>query len=221
MSGQAQYTVIPRNSQVTIQTANAARDGTGALGVLATAPSNASNGRRIDRIQIQAGGTTTVNVIRLFITQGRVGATVNTITSVSTTASATTAVPHGMTTGDLVTMQFCFPSDYNVTGVSVTVTGASTFNYTMATTPTVASASTVGNYSTTPSTPVTRLWREILVPAIVPSTTVAAYSTTISTGSAPDSGYSPLVLEAGFSLRVSTNNAEVYYLTCGTAGDFA
>lgn len=219
MSGQAQYTSIPKNPQVTIQTANAGRDGTGALGIVATAPSIATDGRRFDRIQIQAGAATTVNVVRLFITQGRVGATVTTMTNVGTTTTVTTSVAHGMTTGDLVTMQGAFPFDYNVSGVSTIVLTPTTFSYVTPTTPTVTSASTVGNYSTTPVTPVTRLWREILIPLITPSTSVAAYSTTLSTTNAADIGYMPLILEAGFSLRASTNNAEIYYITAGTCGD--
>lgn len=221
MSATAQYAIIARNPQVTIQTANTARDGTGTLGIVATAPPTAADGRRFDRIQIQAGGTTTVNVVRLFITQGRVGAAVSTITGAGTTATVTTSVAHGMTTGDLLTMQFCFPFNYNVTSVAVTVTGTTTFTYTMATTPTVLAASTIGLYSTTPAVPLTTLWREILVPAITPSTSVAAFSTTLSTASATDIGYMPLVLEAGYSLRASTNNAEIYYINAGTAGDFA
>jgi|SRR6267154_314393 len=221
MTAQAQYVNIPRTPLVTISVANTARDGTGTLGIVATAPGTPGNGRRFDRIQIIAGGTTTVNVVRLFITQGRVGAAITSVTGVGTTATVTTSIAHGMTTGDLVTMQGCFPFNYNVSGVAVIVTGASTFTYIMASTPTVLTASTIGSYSTTPAIPVTQLWREILVPAITPSTSVAVYSTTISTANAADTGYMPLILDAGHSLRASTNNAETYYIDSTNCGDFS
>jgi hypothetical protein len=221
MSGTAQYASIPRNSFTTIQTANTLRDGTGTLGIVATAPSTAGNGKRIDRIQIQAGGTTTTNVVRLFITEGRVGAAIASLTSVGSTVTVTTSVAHGMTTGDLVTVQSCFPFNYNVAGVATTVLTATTFSFTAPTTPAVTTASTVGSYSTTPAAPVSRLWRELLIPATTPSTSIAAYSVTLSTAAGADIGYMPLVLEAGNSLRASTNNAEIYYITTGTAGDFA
>lgn len=221
MTTTAQYISVARNPQVTIQTANTARDGTGALGIVATSPGINGDGKRFDRIVIVAGGTTTVNVVRLFITQGRVGAPITSITAIATTATVTTTIAHGMTTGDLVTMQSCFPFDYNVTSVAVIVTGSATFTYIMPTTPTVTTASTTGSYSTTPAVPVTRLWREILVPAITPSTTTAVFSNIISTQNASDIGYMPLVLEAGYSLRASTNNAEIYYITCSNSGDFS
>lgn len=221
MSVQAQYASVPRNGFVTISTANTARDGTGTLGVVATAPAANGDGTRFDRIQIQAGGTTTVNVVRLFITKGRPGPTVTTITSVGTTATVTASVAHGLTTGDLVTMQSAFPDDYNVTSVAIIVSSPTVFTYIMSTTPTGLSASTVGNYSTTPAVPVTRLWRELLIPAVTPSTSVAAFSVTLSTASSADVGYMPLILQAGYSLRASTNNAETYYITAGTSGDLA
>lgn len=221
MSTSAQYASIPRNGQATIQTANTARDGTGALSVVATAPATALNGTRFDRIAVQAGGTTTVNVVRLFITQGLPGQTISSITSNVATATVTTAAAHGLSTGNLVTLQYAFPNDYNVTNVAITVTTATAFTYTMATTPTVVTALTTGNYSTTPAVPVTRLWRELLIPAVTPSTSVAAYSATLSTASGADIGYMPLVLQAGYSLRASTNAAEIYYITASDSGDLS
>lgn len=220
MTTSAQYASIARNGQTTISTANALRDGTGTLGIVATAPATAGNGSRIDRLVIQAGGTTTVNVVRLFITQGLPGVTITSITAVGTTATVTTSTAHGLTTGNLLTLQYAFPNDYNVAGVALTQTGANTFTYTMATTPTALTASTVGNFSTTPAVPVTRLWRELLIPAITPSTSVAAYSVTLSSAAGADVGYMPLVLAAGYSLRASTNAAEIYYLTASNSGDF-
>lgn len=221
MSVQAQYVSIPKNGAVTIQTANTARDGTGTLGIVATAPAIVGDGTRFDRIVIQAGGTTTANVVRLFLTQGNVGQTISSITAVATTATVTTAVPHGLATGALITLQSAVPVDYNVTATAITVTGASTFTFTMLSTPTVTTAQTVGNFSWTPAVPITRLLREFLIPAATPSTTQAAYVVTMSSGSAVDIGYMPLILQAGYSLRASTNNAEVYYVLAANSGDLA
>jgi len=219
MSISAQYASIPRNGQTTISTANVNRDGTGTLGVVATAPATANDGTRFDRIVVAAGGTTTTNVIRFYITQGLPGVAITSITAVGTTATVTTSSAHGLTSGNLVTLQYAFPNDYNVTAVVITVTSTTAFTYTMATTPTLLTASTVGNYSTTPAVPVTRLWRELLVTAITPSTSVGVFTVQMSSASAADIGFMPLVLQAGYSLRASTNNAETYYITASNSGD--
>ena len=81
--------------------------------------------------------------------------TISTITHVGTTATLTTASPHGLVTGNLVTITGASPSAYNGTFV-ITKTGASTFTYVMTTTPgsnaTVVGAYTVlGIYGGTPS----------------------------------------------------------------------
>jgi hypothetical protein len=57
-----------------------------------------------------------------------------------------------------------------------------------------------------------RLWREVLVSAITPSTTVSPFSATLTNLS--------LVLQTGFSLRASTNNAETFNICVTRAGDF-
>jgi hypothetical protein len=62
------------------------------------------------------------------------------------TATLTTASPHGLITGNRVTISGATESNYNGTYV-VTVTGASAFTYTMATAP-AANASVVGTYTT-------------------------------------------------------------------------
>jgi hypothetical protein len=57
-----------------------------------------------------------------------------------------------------------------------------------------------------------RLWQEILVTAITPSTTVAVWSAAlINVG---------LILESGWSLQASTNNAETFNVLVTRAGDF-
>ena len=72
------------------------------------------------------------------------GQTISTITRVTTTATLTTATAHNLTTGTFVTVSGATPSEYNGT-FSITVTGATTFTYTMLSTPS-GSASVVGSY---------------------------------------------------------------------------
>jgi len=75
--------------------------------------------------------------------------TISTITRGGTgnlTATLTTAAPHGLVTGNRVTISGATESNYNGTYV-ITVTGASSFTYTMATAP-AANATVVGTYTT-------------------------------------------------------------------------
>jgi hypothetical protein len=58
----------------------------------------------------------------------------------------------------------------------------------------------------------TRLWQEVLVTAATPSATVSPWSYAWLNQS--------LVLANGFSLRASTNNANVFHLVVSRAGDF-
>jgi hypothetical protein len=61
------------------------------------------------------------------------------------TATMTTAVAHGLVTGNTITVAGAIPAEFNGT-YRVTVTGASTLTYTMATAPS-GDASTVGTYT--------------------------------------------------------------------------
>jgi hypothetical protein len=75
--------------------------------------------------------------------------TISTITRGGTgnlTATLTTASPHGLITGNRVTISGATESNYNGTYV-ITVTGVSSFTYTMATAP-AANATVVGTYTT-------------------------------------------------------------------------
>lgn len=72
------------------------------------------------------------------------GATINTITFVTTTATLTTNTNHGLTTGDYVVVSGASPAQYNG-GYNITVTGPTTFQYTMATAPTT-NATVLGSY---------------------------------------------------------------------------
>lgn len=70
---------------------------------------------------------------------------ISSITRAGTTATATTAEPHGLLTGQSVVISGATPSQYNGT-FQITVTGSNTFTYTMASDPGVdASGSPVYN----------------------------------------------------------------------------
>lgn len=70
---------------------------------------------------------------------------ISTITHNSTLATVTTSSAHNLTTGRYVSITGCTPSDYN--GVyMITVTGATTFTYTMANVP-ASNATVVGTYT--------------------------------------------------------------------------
>lgn len=62
-----------------------------------------------------------------------------------------------------------------------------------------------------------RLWHEVLVSAITPSTSVAVFQKYLS--EAIDTDKLPLILETGYSLRASTNNAETFTVVA-TGGDY-
>ena len=72
------------------------------------------------------------------------GQGITSITFVTTTATLTTNSPHGLSTNDYVTIIGASPAQYNGT-YSITVTGASTFTYVMASTP-ATNATSVGTY---------------------------------------------------------------------------
>jgi hypothetical protein len=75
------------------------------------------------------------------------GATISSITFVGTTATVTTATPHGLHTGNTVTTTGQVPATYIVTAAPVMATpSATTFTYTMAGTP-ASNATTVGAYT--------------------------------------------------------------------------
>ena len=72
------------------------------------------------------------------------GQTISSITNSTTTATLTTATNHNLSTGAFVTVSGATPSAYNGT-FSITVTGNTTFTYTMLTDP-AGSATVVGSY---------------------------------------------------------------------------
>lgn len=67
MAGSPNYAATPRAGIAAISTANTGRDGSGTLGTVFTA---GSAGSRIDTIVVQATGTTTAGMVRLFVHDG-------------------------------------------------------------------------------------------------------------------------------------------------------
>lgn len=67
MSNQPQFAAMPVLDFVQATAANTNRDGTGTLATVCTA---AGNGTKLDRIVIEAVGTTTVGVVRLYVYDG-------------------------------------------------------------------------------------------------------------------------------------------------------
>lgn len=166
MTTQSQYATLPKLGKVAIATANALRDGTGAMGVLLTATGTPMAGTRVDRISINATGDTTTGMLRFFLVRGTAGAPLTSLTFATTVATATTTTPHGLTTGDLVTVQNAFPDQYNVTNVVASVVSATSFTYPMPVAP-MANGSNMGSFSVIKAAEVPTLWREIPVTAAV------------------------------------------------------
>jgi hypothetical protein len=61
------FAATPRHAVGQVSAANTARDGTGTIVTVLTA---GASGSRVDQIRIQAAGTTTAGVVRLFIHDG-------------------------------------------------------------------------------------------------------------------------------------------------------
>lgn len=216
MTATAQYASTPKNGVTQISTANANRDGTGTVGMVCMA---GASGMRIDSLTIQATGTTTAGMVRFFLTKGRPLGAISTITFTGTTAIVTTVLPHGLTTGQLASIIGASPDEYNVVDASLTVTGANSFTYVMGTAPT-ANATVMGSGATSTSPVTSRLVKEVSVDAITPSATVKAFATGIGTNTGSEKTLFPLSLQAGWSLRASTEKAEAFNIIPTFAGDF-
>lgn len=67
MASTPQFAATPKVGIATISTANTNRDGTGTLGTVLTA---GASGTRIRRIEVQATGTTTAGMVRLYLHDG-------------------------------------------------------------------------------------------------------------------------------------------------------
>lgn len=67
MATNPNFAATPRAAVGQATAANTARDGTGTIATIFTA---GASGSRIDRVRIQAAGTTTAGVVRLFLHDG-------------------------------------------------------------------------------------------------------------------------------------------------------
>ena len=133
--------------------------------------------------------------------------TIASITNVTTTATATTVANHNMQTGDYVTITGCTPSAYNGS-FTITVTGNTTFTYTMLTNP-GGSASVVGTYTD-------GIWTQIgggatgtggnQVFVLNDQTVTANY--TVPTGKNASSA-GPITINTGVTVTVSTDSTWV------------
>lgn len=88
MATQAQFVTTPQSAQVQVSVANTARDGTGTLGTLYTAP---ATGTRVDDFYIKATGTTTAGMVRMFVSDGTNHRLVDEFAVSAITPSATVA----------------------------------------------------------------------------------------------------------------------------------
>ena len=128
------------------------------------------------------------------------GATISTITRVTTTATLTTATNHGLVTGNYVTISGATPAAFNGT-FAVTVTGNTTFTYTMLTTP-ANDATVVGTYYAT-------IWSQIGGGAtgggndqvFVQNSVVVSVNYTFPTGKNASS-VCPITINSGVSVTV-------------------
>lgn len=177
-----------------------------------TAPTNfatvftaGQNGSRIDRINLEAIGTTIASMVRLFLVQGAAGVAISSITFSGATATVTTATPHGLATGQTVSIRGCFPQVYNAKNVVITVVNGTTFTYALASTPTV-NALTLGYFVSFAASPTWIEWQEIAVTAVTPSGTVQAFSAALS--SSQNASQMPLYLPAGMEMRASVNDTQ-------------
>lgn len=89
MSTSAQYAGTPVAGGARINTANTARDGTGALGTVFQAT---STGGRVDTVSIAATGTTTAGMVRLFLDNGTSTLFIREVPVTAATPSATVPV---------------------------------------------------------------------------------------------------------------------------------
>jgi len=117
MATNAQYTKNARQASVTINTANTNRDGTGSMQIAWTAPAFTSDinpgGSRIERVLLQATGTTTAGMVRLFVSSD---ATANTAANTFlyeeipvTAATPSTTISAWAASLQAVTYQTLFP----------------------------------------------------------------------------------------------------------------
>ncbi len=97
MAVAAQYTRDVISASASISTANTGRDGTGTIGTVYTArtAANGGTGARIDSVTVEATGTTTAGMVRLFITDS--GGTARLIREIAVSALTPSATVKAFT----------------------------------------------------------------------------------------------------------------------------
>lgn len=88
MADAPNYAATPRNAIGQVSVANTTRDGTGTLATIMTA---GASGSRLDKVVIQATGTTTSGVVRLYIHDGTNARLLQEVLVSAITPSATVA----------------------------------------------------------------------------------------------------------------------------------
>jgi hypothetical protein len=86
MGASANYASVPKVGVAVISTANTNRDGTGTIGTVFTA---GASGSRIDAVEIQATGTTTAGMVRLFLHDGTNARMISEVPVLANTPSGT------------------------------------------------------------------------------------------------------------------------------------
>lgn len=162
-------------------------------------------GSRIDEIDLVAIGDTVAGLLRLFEAEGKLGVQISSITFAATTATVTTATSHGLSTGNLVTVQGAFPAAYNVKQTAITVTSLTTFTYVMGSTPTI-NAAVVGFYSSCAASPRLVMIKEIPVIALTTSTTAPVFNAAINSSINRD--ILPYQLPAGYHIRATVSTTQ-------------
>lgn len=217
MSSTAQYAATPWVDSAGTTTADASYTAptNTTVGVVATA---GSAGGRIDNLDFITQGTSVAGLLRLFLCSGTVGVAISSITSVTTTATCATATAHTLITGDLITITGAYPLQYNVKSVAVTVTGATTFTFTIVSAASVA-ASTVGEFSSTNAAAQYRLIKEIDVVANTGSSTNRAFFASLN--SQANAEFMPIIVPPGWSLRTTVSVTQTHaLLTVARGGQF-
>jgi hypothetical protein len=164
-----------------------------------------NTGARFDQIDCVTQGTSVAGLLRFWLCEGTPLPAITSITFATTTATVTFASAHGMATGNFIAVSDTFPVDYQVKNAAVTVTGATTLTYTMATTPTAA-ATTVGTAAMIPTVPVYHLIREEPVSAVTGSTTIPAFN--LRANSSQNADWMPVIVPSGWSLRTTISTTQ-------------
>lgn len=124
MTTQANYASTPRCAMAQISTANTNRDGTGTIVTVFTA---GSNGSRIERVVVEATGTTTAGMVRLFINDGSNSRLYYELPIAAVTPSGTTAAANASvsTVSAPSMMPIVLPSGFSLRAAT---NNAETFN---------------------------------------------------------------------------------------------